>query len=231
MKVAIVEDDPEITEVVSIAFETAWPGSEVMGASNAVEGLEMLRKQSPDVLILDLGLPEGDLSGFELIKEFRTFSDAPVIIVTARDRDVDVVRGLEAGASDYLPKPFSAVELLARTRAVMRRTRVENLVSSQSFISKDLSVDFDSRQVIVQGESVQLTPTEFKLLSYLVRNPRQALTTEDILEQVWGGEYRSSDGLLRAHIQRLRKKLKDDKQNPRLIYTERGRAYRFIGKN
>jgi len=231
MKVAIVEDDPEITEVVSIAFETAWPGSEVVDASNAVEGLEMLRKQNPDVLILDLGLPEGGLSGFELIKEFRTFSDAPVIIVTARDRDVDVVRGLEAGASDYLPKPFSAVELLARTRAVMRRTRVENLVSSRPFISKDLSVDFDSRQVTVQGETVRLTPTEFKLLSYLVGNPRQMLTTKEILEQVWGGEYRSSDGLLRAHIQRLRKKLKDDKQNPRLIYTERGRGYRFIGKS
>ncbi len=231
MKVAIVEDDPEITEVVSIAFESVWPGSEVVDASNAVEGLEMLRKQNPDVLILDLGLPEGELSGLELIKEFRTFSDAPVIIVTARDRDVDVVRGLEAGASDYLPKPFGAVELLARTRAVMRRTRVENLVSSQPFISKDLSVDFDSRQVTVQGETVQLTPTEFKLLSYLVGNPRQMLTTERILNQVWGEEYRSSDGLLRAHIQRLRKKLKDDKQNPRLIYTERGRGYRFIGKN
>ncbi len=122
------------------------------------------------------------------------------------------------------------VELLARTRGVMRRIRLENLVSSQSFISKDLSVDFDSRQVIVQGESVQLTPTEFKFVSYLVRNPHKALTTEEILEQVWGGEYRSSGGLLKAHIQRLRKKLKDDKQNPRLIYTERGRGYRFIGK-
>ncbi len=122
------------------------------------------------------------------------------------------------------------MELLARTRAMMRRTRLENLVSSQSFISKDLSVDFDSMQVIVQGESVQLTPTEFRLLFYLVRNPRQALTTEDILEQVWGGEYRSSGGLLKAHIQRLRKKLKDDKQNSRLIYTERGGGYRFIGK-
>ena len=230
MKVAIVEDDPEITEVVSIAFETAWPGSEVLGASNAVEGLEMLRAQNPDVLILDLGLPEGDLSGLALCQEFLSFSNAPVIMVTARDRDVDVVRGLEAGASDYLPKPFGAVELLARTRAVMRRTRAENLVSSQSFISKDLSLDFDSRQVIVQGESVQLTPTEFKLLSYLVRNPHQALTTEEILEQVWGGEYRSSGGLLKAHIQRLRKKLKDDKQTPRLIYTERSRGYRFIGK-
>jgi len=171
-----------------------------MDASNAVEGLEMQRKQNPDVLILDVGLPEGDLSGFDLFKDFHSFSNAPVIMVTARDRDVDIVRGLELGASDYLPKPFSAVELLARTRAVMRRTRVENLVSSQSFIGKDLSVDFDSRQVMVQGESVQLTPTEFKLLYYLVRNPHQALTTEEILEQVWGGEYRSSGGLLKAHI-------------------------------
>ncbi len=225
VKVAIVEDDPEIIEVVSVVFKTAWPGCQVVDAPNASEGLEMLKAQHPDVVILDVGLPEGDLAGFELCKQFRCFSDAPVIIVTVRERDVDIVRGLEMGASDYLTKPFGAVELLARTRALMRRVRVD----AQSFTSKDLSVDYDSRRVIVHGEPVILTPTEYKLLCYLIRNPRQLLTNDAILEEVWGSRHRNSQGLLRVHIQRLRKKIKDDRQNSQLIITERGRGYRFLG--
>lgn len=232
MKVAIIEDDQEITEVVSVAFEMAWPGSQVVGAPNAVEGMEMLKTENPDVVILDIGLPEGDTSGFDLCKEFRSFSNVPVIMVTARDREVDIVRGLELGAADYMIKPFSAVELLARIRAIMRRVQVGSLGSqTQPFVSKELSVDFDDRQVLAQGEPVKLTPTEYKLLCYLIRNPRQVLTNDAIVEEVWGSSYRNSEGLVKAHIQRLRKKLKDSTQNPRLIITERGRGYRFIGSN
>ena len=232
MKVAIIEDDPEITEIVSIAFETAWPGSEVVGAPNAIEGMEMLKTQNPDVVILDVGLPEGNACGFDLCKEFRSFSDVPVIMVTARDREVDIVRGLELGAADYLTKPFSVVELLARIRAVMRRVQVGSLASqTQPFVSKDLSVDFDDRRVMVHGEPIKLTPTEYKLLCYLIRNPRQVLTNDSIVEEVWGSSYQSSEGLVKAHIQRLRKKLQDSTQNPHLIITERGRGYRFIGNN
>lgn len=231
MKVAIIEDDPEIAEVVSIAFEMAWPGSEVVGALNAVEGIEMLKAENPDVVILDIGLPEGDACGFDVCKEFRSFSSVPVIMVTARDREVDIVRGLELGATDYLTKPFSPVELLARVRAIMRRVKVGSLDSqSQPYVSKELSVDFDERLVLAHGEQVKLTPTEYKLLCYLIRNPRQVLTNEAIVEEVWGSSYRNSEGLVKAHIQRLRKKLKDSTQNPQLIITERGRGYRFIGK-
>ena len=177
MKVAIIEDDPEIAEVVSIAFEMAWPGSEVVGALNAVEGIEMLKAENPDVVILDIGLPEGDACGFDVCQEFRSFSSAPVIMVTARDREVDIVRGLELGATDYLTKPFSPVELLARVRAIMRRVKVGSLDSqSQPYVSKELSVDFEERLVLAHGEQVKLTPTEYKLLCYLIRNPRQVLT-------------------------------------------------------
>ena len=229
MKVCMVEDDPEITEVVTIAFETAWPGSELVGASNAVEGLKMLKKQNPDVVIMDVRLPEGDASGFELCKVFRSFSNAPVIMVSARDRDVDIVRGLESGATDYLTKPFSTIELLARTRAVMRREWVgSSPTPSQPFVGKDLSVDFENRQVLLQGEPVHLTPIEYRLLRYLVRNMDRVLTNEAIVEEVWGSSYRNSKGMVKVHIQHLRKKLNEDLLNPRLIITERGRGYRFI---
>ncbi len=139
---------------------------------------------------------------------------------------MDVIRGLESGAADYLTKPFSMVELLARTQAVMRRGETG---TTQPFVSEDLSVDFDDRRVVVHGEQVKLTPTEYKLLCYLVRNPRQTLTKDAISREVWGEEYQDSRGLVKAHIQRLRKKLKDDLLNPRLIVTERGRGYRFVG--
>ena len=230
MRVAVIEDDPEIMEDVTVAFETAWPGSHVISALNGTEGMAMVKAQSPDVVILDVALPEGDSYGFDLCKELRSSSDIPIIMLTARSREVDVVRGLELGAADYLTKPFSPVELLARTRAVLRRVQVGPLgTEGRPFISKELSVDFDTREVSVHGESVKLTPTEYKMLCYLIRNPRQVLTNQAILDEVWGDEYRDSSGLVKAHVQRLRKKLKDNLQDPKLIITERGRGYRFAG--
>ena len=188
----------------------------------------MLRTENPDILILDVVLPEGDTSGYDLCKELRSFSELPIIMVSARDRELDVIRGLESGAADYLTKPFSMVELLARTQAVMRRVQAETGIT-QPFVSEDLSVDFDNRRVVVHGERIKLTPTEYKLLCYLVRNPRQTLTKDAISREVWGEEYQDSRGLVKAHIQRLRKKLKDDLLNPRLIVTDWGRGYRFVG--
>lgn len=230
MKAAVIEDDEEIREIVSVAFETTWPGSQVVCAPNGTEGLALVKSSSPDVVILDIALPEGESYGFDLCKELRTFSDVPIIMVTARNREVDVVKGLEMGAADYLSKPFSAMELLARIRAVLRRVQVGPLATeNRPFISKDLSVDFDTRQVLVRGQLVKLTPTEYRLLSYFLRNPRQVLTNSAILEEVWGEEYLDSSGLVKAHVQRLRKKLGDSSDEPKLILNERGRGYRFVG--
>ena len=230
MKVAIIEDDPEIIEVVSVGFETAWPGSRVVSSTNAAEGREMLRTESPDILILDVVLPEGETCGYDLCKELRSLSPMPIIIVSARDAEVDITRGLESGAADYLTKPFSMMELVARTRAVMRRVQAESLTgTAQPFVSEDFSVDFDNRQVVAHGERVKLTPTEYKLLCYLIRNPRQILTKDAILNEVWDEEYQDRRGLVKAHIQKLRKKLKDDLLNQRLILTVRGRGYQFVG--
>ena len=230
MKVARIEDDPEIIEVVSVGFETGWPGSRVVGAPNAVKGMEMLRTEKPDILILDAVLPEGDTSGYDLCKELCSLSELPVIMVSARARESDIIRGLGSGAAYYLTKPFSMVELLARTRAVMRRVKAESLTgTTQPFVSKDLFVDFDNRRVVVHGERIKLAPTEYKLLCYLVRNPRQILRKDAILKEVWSEGYQDGMDLIKVQMHRLRKKLKDDLHNPRLILTERCRGYRFVG--
>ena len=229
MKVVIIEDDPEITELVSAGFETGWPGIRVVSAPNAAEGMEMLTTENPDVLILGLDLPKGDTHGYVLFEGLCTFSEVPIIIISARVGDLDIVRGLESGAAAYLTKPFSIVELLARTGAIMRRVQAKSLTeTTQPFVSKDLSVDFDNRQVVAHGELVDLTPIEYELLCYLIRNPRQILTNHAILREIWGEESQDR-GSIKACIQRLRKKLKDDSLNPRLIATKRGRGYWFVG--
>ena len=230
MKVVVIEDDPEIIEVVTIAFETAWPGSEVVAAYNGTDGVELVRSADPDVLLLDVGLPEGEAYGFQVCQQVRSFSNVPVIILTVRNREVDIVRGLELGASDYMTKPFSAMELMARTRAVLRRVQVSSLTSATPpYISRHLSVNFDTREVIVDGGAVKLTPTEYRLLCHLIRNANQVVSSQSLLAQVWGEGYTDSNDLVKAHIQRLRRKLGDNSQTPKLIFTERGRGYRFIG--
>ena len=228
MKVVLIEDDPEVQEVVSIAFETAWPGSQVAGAQSGAEGLELVRREIPDILILDVALPEGDNYGYEICKEVRSFSEVPIIMLTGRSREVDVARGLELGAADYVSKPFSSLELLARTRAVLRRSQMGSLgTDSVPFVSKNLAVDFDTGEVIVLGEPVKLTPTEYKLLAYLIENRHRVLSHRTILTDVWGEDQPVNNNLVKTHIQRLRKKLRDDPQNPQLIITERGSGYRF----
>ncbi len=192
-KVAIIGNDPEIAEVVSVGFETGWPGSRIVSAPNAAEGMEMLRTENPDILILDVVLPEGDTCGYDLCEQFSTFSEVPIIMVSVRARESDIIRGLESGAAAYLTKPFSMVELLARTRAVMRRVQAESLTgTTQPFLSGDLSVDFDNRLVVAHGEQINLTPIEYKLLCFLVGNPRQILTNDAILMEVWGEEYQDN---------------------------------------
>ena len=159
----------------------------------------------------------------------KQISDVPVLMITVADREADVVRGLGEGAADYIVKPFRAMELLARTRAILRRVQMWSLGGStgRPFISQDLSVDFDSHEVHVKGELVGLTPTEYKLLCYMVNNQGQVLTHRVLLERVWGEDYGDSPGVLKVQIQHLRKKLQDDSQNPRIIITERGRGYIF----
>ncbi len=227
MKVVVIDDSSEIIEVVTLCFQLRWSGATVVGASNGAKGLELIEAESPDVVILDVGLP--DMDGFQVIREIRQFSQVPVIMLTVRDEDSDVARGLELGADDYITKPFSHVELMARVQAVLRRVKGQPVTGERPFVSGKLSVDFASNEVHVNGKLVKLTSTETKLLHYLIRNEGRLLSHENLLAKVWGAEYQDTRDLVRVHIQHLRQKLEDSAESPKIIVTEHGMGYKFVG--
>ena len=226
MKVLVIDDDPDVAQVISLCFEMRWPQTTVVSAADGNEGLSLVETESPDVVVLDVGLPE--MNGFEVCREIRTFSDVPIIMLTVRDADTDVSRALETGADDYISKPFSHIELLSRVQAVLRRTQRLPLAKGEGVLTNgNLTVDFDSREVRINGDTVKLTPTEYGLLYHLTRNANRVLTYQALLSKVWGEEYEYETNLLKLHIHNLRRKLADDPQNPRVILNERGVGYKF----
>ena len=227
MKVLIIEDAPDIVESISLCFELRWPGVKVVSTPSGSEGLNLVETESPDVVILDLGLP--DMDGLDVLKDVRSFSNVPTIIVTVRSDEMDRIRGLELGADDYITKPFSHLELLARIKAVLRRTLMPGLKAGEkSFYSTRLNIDFTTRTVTVSGNPVRLTATEYSLLHYLVLNEGAVLTHRAILEKVWGEEYTNSPEYLKVYIQRLRNKLEEDPGNPQFLISKRGVGYKFV---
>jgi len=227
LKVLIIEDAPDIVESISLCFELRWPEVKVVSTAKGDKGLTLAETESPDVIILDLGLP--DMDGLEVLKGVRAFSNVPIIIVTVRGDEMDKVRGLELGADDYITKPFSHMELLARIKAVLRRARMPELkAKDRLFHSPGLTIDFATRTVTVNGQPVRLTPTEYSLLHYLVLNEGATLTHRALLGKVWGEEYADSPEYLKVYIQRLRNKLEKDPGNPQLLIGERGVGYKFI---
>jgi two-component system KDP operon response regulator KdpE len=230
MKALIVDDDPDIVEAVSLCFEVRWPEAIIVTAENGAKGLAKFRQESPDLVVLDLGLP--DMDGLDVCKTIRGESETPIIILTVRDQRGDIVRGLELGADDYITKPFDQMELLARVRAVLRRGgRSGNAADDTTVKLADgkLTVDFDSREVRLDGELVRLTPTEYSLLETLVKNRGKLLTHQQLLSRLWGQEYVDATDYLKVHVLHLRRKLKDDAAEPKLIATERGIGYKFVG--
>jgi two-component system KDP operon response regulator KdpE len=188
------------------------------------EGIEEVENESPDIVLLDLGLP--DIDGFDVLHRIRLFSTVPIIIITAREQEMDRVRGLEVGADDYIAKPFSYLELLARVNAVLRRSTGAELAPSKPFVSGKLSIDFSSQEVYLGGKAVKLTSTEYRLLCYLANNARRTVSQRTLLQKVWGPEYVDTPEHLKVHIHNLRHKLGDNP--PRLIITEPGRGYKFV---
>jgi len=227
MKVLVIDDAPDVVEVVRLCFELRWPEATVLSADDGASGLELVEAESPDIIILDIGLP--DMDGYEVCREIRRWSDVPVIMLTVRSEDTDIVKGLELGADDYITKPFSHIELLARVQAVLRRVEMLPLESGeQPFVSGELRVDFAAREVHVRGVLVKLTPIEYNLLYHLIKNAGRVLTHASLLGKVWGREYFDAINYLKVHIQHLRQKLEEDPQDPKMIITERGVGYKFV---
>lgn len=227
MKILVVDDEPDVVEVVRVTFRLQWAESEVISAADGEEALEVFQRELPDAVILDVGLP--GMGGFDVCRRLREISDVPILMLTIRGEEIDRLRGLELGADDYIVKPFSPLELVARTRAVLRRTNAMSLAaSSHIVVDDDLTIALDSHQAFVRGEPVRLTPTEVRILAQLVHNAGRILSQRALVAKVWGWQSPSDMLLLKVHIARLRDKLGDDAQDPRYIFTERGLGYRFV---
>jgi len=220
-RVLVVDDEPPIRRFLRAAL--AAHGYEVFEARNGQEALSAVTAQRPDLLILDLGLP--DMEGLEVTRRLREWSKIPIIILSVREGEADKVATLDAGADDYLTKPFGVGELLARMRVAMRRT--VPAADEPAFTTGELKVDLASRMVTVAGQEVQLTPTEYDLLRALVTHAGKVMTHRQLLRQVWGVAYEQETHILRVNISNLRRKIEADPTRPRYIHTEPGVGYRL----
>ena len=222
-KILFVDDEPQIRRVMRMALSKT--GYEVIDARSGEEALSNLRSELPHLVLLDLNLP--DLSGFETCRMMRANSDVPIIILSVRNSEKDKIQALDAGADDYVTKPFSIDELLARIRAAMRRMPISPDAGPRSLVHGDLMIDFESRRIVVRNAEVHLTPKEFDLLRYLVAHAGQPVRHRRLLQAVWGPDYGHEIEYLRVFINQLRKKIEADISNPRYIITEPWIGYRF----
>ena len=223
-RILAVDDNPRIRQLVQANLSVE--GYEVGTARDGAEALAELERKAYDLVILDLVLPKVD--GYEVARRIREFSAVPIIMLTARSNEVDIVRGFDAGADDYLTKPFSVNELVVRVRAVIRRTKFpEEIVKRQPLVAGEITIDFAQHRVLVRGQEVPLTPLEYRLLSYLASNQGRVMLHEDILRHVWGPEYREENEYLRVYVRYLRQKIEQDPSNPRYIVTKPGAGYMF----
>ena len=224
-RILVVDDEERMVRFIRLNLE--HDGFQVIEALNGVQAIDKIRSGLPDLILLDVMLP--DMDGFEVLRIIREISTVPVIMLTAKGEEDDRVRGLEMGADDYVTKPFSPRELVSRVRAVLRRTEMMG-ASTHGLIEVDdrLKIDFDRREVWVDGELVNLRPTEYRLLYHLVKNAGWVITHDQLLAKVWGYEYRDEPHYVRLYINYLRKKLEEDPSNPKYILTERGVGYRFV---
>jgi two-component system KDP operon response regulator KdpE len=220
--VLVVDDQPRVVRLVSEVLKAS--GFKVTAVSNGEAAIQAAALEQPHLILLDILLPPG-IDGYETCKRIREFSNVPVIMLTAKAQESDKLRGFDVGADDYLTKPFSAKELVARVEAVLRRSRHPEEFVTTSLVCGDLEIDFASRSVRVKGQTVSLTRTEYALLRQLALHPNCVLLHEDLLVDVWGPEYRDDIDYLRAYIRYLRRKLEKDSSTPQYIITSPGVGY------
>ncbi|MDZ4764946.1 MAG: response regulator transcription factor [Chloroflexota bacterium] len=225
-RILVVDDEPRMIGMIRRNLELE--GHQIVEAHNGLEALDVVRTRLPDLVLLDVMMPE--LDGFETLKMLREFSNIPIIMLTAKSEENDVVYGLELGADDYIPKPFGMRELSSRIKAVMRRTDMPSSTPDQAILRVDerLSVDFNRREVIVNGDRIKLRPTEYRLLYHLIENAGWTVPHDQLLAKVWGYEYRDEAHYVRLYVNYLREKIEADPSNPKYILTERGVGYRFV---
>jgi len=219
--ILIVDDEPQIRRVMRTTLSSN--GYSVIEAGGGEEALEMMRQQRPELVLLDVNMP--GVSGLDVCREIRDQSDVAIIMLTVRNTEHDKVLALDAGADDYVVKPFGIEELLARIRAALRRTSSAEPIPT--FVSSDLEIDFERRKVLVQGRQVRLTPKEFELLRHLVINQGKPLEHRRLLQAVWGPDYGNETEYLRVFINQLRKKIELDPAHPKYIHTDPWVGYRF----
>jgi two-component system KDP operon response regulator KdpE len=219
--ILVVDDEPQIRRVMLTTLTSH--GYSVVEAGSGEEALEKLRTERPDLILLDVNMP--GISGLDTCAEIRASSDVPIIMLTIRNSERDKVQALDAGADDYVVKPFGVQELMARIRAALRRSAPGE--ATPAFSSGDLKIDFEKRVVTVKNHTVRLTPKEFELLRHLVANRGKALGHRRLLQAVWGPDYGEETEYLRVFINQLRKKIEPDPHKPRYIHTEPWVGYRF----
>ena len=219
----IIEDDLSVKKLLEITFKEY--DFNYISSESKKNALMMFLSHNPDLLIVDLGLSDGD--GKDLIKQIREISKLPIIVLTARHDEKEIVAALDAGADDYITKPFSVNELLARIRANLRRKISDETELNSKFVCNELELDITSRNILLKGENLKLTPIEYELLKYFMLHTNKTLTHKQILQEVWGTGYQNEMQYLRTYVNTLRKKIEENSTRPKYIKTESGIGYRF----
>jgi two-component system, OmpR family, alkaline phosphatase synthesis response regulator PhoP len=223
-KILAVDDEEHIQELIKFNLENS--GYKVICCGNGTEALKIAKSEKPDLVLLDVMLP--GIDGYDVCKEIRkdnNISNIPIIMITAKSEELDKILGLELGADDYITKPFSVRELLARVKAVLRRTTIQPMDKSYRF--DNIIVDFEKHEVTNDGKRIELTLKEFEVLEILIKNKGRVITRDFLLDKVWGYEYFGETRTVDVHIRHLRQKIEEDDKNPRYIETIRGVGYRF----
>jgi len=222
--IVIVEDEPEIRRFIETSLAAA--DFRVDAVKSGAEALKVIKSHPPDVIVLDLGLP--DMDGKAVIRDLRSWSKLPIIVLSARDQEAEKVEALEAGADDYLTKPFGLQELLARIKVALRHSSRREQMLEMAYKYGDLFIDLSRRKAVLKDEELKLTPTEYDLLSLLAKKAGQVVTHSEMLREVWGRNSEENDHYLRIYIQRLRQKIGDNPLKPTYIFTEPGIGYRLV---
>ena len=227
-KILVVEDEKNISGLIRAILTSN--GYDVVTAASGAEAFSMISSHCPDLVVLDLGLP--DMDGVELIRSVRSWTSLPIIVVSARSYERDKVQALDLGADDYVTKPFSAAELLARIRVALRHTRTglsdPSIANTGKFTAGDLTIDYDKHQVLIAGENCHLTQNEFRIVALLGKCAGKVLTYDFILKELWGPQSKGGNQILRVNMANIRRKIEKNPAEPQYIYTEVGVGYRMI---